>query len=159
MITEPEPYDLTTLTRYKAKKNEIGPSCTATKIEFCCINNIKYVIKTCNRLCYINEKNIYLKLSKEKFIPNLKYYDDEHEMLCISYCGNCIELIPEFNMTTYLNDLIEIVTILRDKYNLYHNDIRPKNICLDSNNQLYLIDFDKTDNIQGENPFLFKNWL
>ena len=46
------------------------------------------------------------------------------------------------------NKQLEIATTeLLDKYNLYHNDLEYKNICVDQNNKIRLIDFDYTQSI------------
>ena len=48
-----------------------------------------------------------------------------------------IELLPKIN-----NEIIKITNHLYDNYHLYHNDLREKNICIDSNYIIRLIDFE-----------------
>ena len=90
-------------------------------------------------------------MCNEDFLPKLIYYDDIHKILCISDVGDVLpvyekknkKIFVRKNITENINSIIEI---MYNKYGLVHGDIRDKNICVDSNNKVRLIDFDRTKN-------------
>jgi len=95
------------------------------------------------------EKNNYMIISGCHFAPILKYYDDKNRILGITDCGISLDVLKQTDKNRYnkyyklYNKQIEIATTeLLDKYNLYHNDLEYKNICVDENNKIRLIDFD-----------------
>ena len=90
------------------------------------------------------EIDALLLLSDCNHFPKLLSYDDNTNIIYISYCGTPLssENIPN----DWNNQLITIINNLKDK-NMYHNDMmcrmNPKNggnFCV-LNNILYLIDF------------------
>ena len=46
---------------------------------------------------------------------------------------------------------------MENNYGIFHNDLRPKNICIDNSNNIKLIDFDKTCEIPSENKYIFRD--
>ena len=110
--------------------------------------NTEYIIfKTHNDIhYYYNEKKIYHLLQNEDFLPKLKYYDDDNLILGITDVGNALSIL---NITEKFRE--EIITpqanrikdIMEQKYNLYHGDLQDKNVCIDKNNTIRFIDFDR----------------
>ena len=49
----------------------------------------------------------------------------------------------------YNDQLKNINDILKNKYGLYHNDLKPSNICIDHNNNVKIIDFDHINQEKG----------
>ena len=70
--------------------------------------------------------------------------------------GKSLPSIKNINLKDYEKQLVNIIDIMCDKYNLFHNDLRPKNICIDANNYIKLIDFDYTSNTSKEDKYVFK---
>ena len=82
--------------------------------------------------------------------------DDENLILGITDVGNSLPILGNINLKNYEKKLISIIDVMEQKYKLYHNDLRPNNICIDKNNIIRLIDFDRTSNKQKENKYIFK---
>ena len=151
----------------KRCSRKFGESCTAKEIDLYKIppipgrhkKNKEYIIfKThYNSNYYHNEKKIYHLLQNEDFLPKLKYYDDDNLILGITDVGNAWS-IRHTKLKDYEKELIHIIDVMEQKYKLYHNDLRDKNICIDKNNIIRLIDFDRTSNIQKEDKYFFKHW-
>ena len=127
---------------------ERAKSCTARKIE-CCIIDKKTVWlkehKTKEK--YLIEKKAYITLCNEDFLPKLIYYDDKNYILCISDVGDVINVYRRKNRNHSINvkeNIDKMIEIMYNKYGLVHGDIKDKNICVDSNNKVRLIDFDRT---------------
>ena len=127
---------------------ERAKACTARKIE-CCIIDKKTVWlkehKTKEK--YLIEKKAYITLCNEDFLPKLIYYDDIHKILCISDVGDVINVYRRKNRNHSINvkeNIDKMIEIMYNKYGLVHGDIKDKNICVDSNNKVRLIDFDRT---------------
>jgi predicted Ser/Thr protein kinase len=140
--------DLNSISTIKRKKT-LAVSCTAKNIYPCIINDKTVIIKTHrNRYTYNNEKNAYKILQNENFLPKLIYFDDKNLKLCISDAGEAFILLKNINLKDYANQLIDIVDIMNNKYNLYHNDLSIRNICIDEQNNIKLIDFDEATNNQ-----------
>ena len=156
-IYEPIEKDLLNISRIKRVK-PISESCTAMSIEFCIINGTDYIIKTHRgQKTYNNEKKTYILLQNENFLPKLVYFNDKNLKLCITDVGKSLPIIKNINLKDYEKQLVNIIDIMCDKYNLFHNDLRPKNICIDANNYIKLIDFDSTSNTSKEDKYVFKS--
>lgn len=129
--------------------HEFGQACVSKKVEYVllCDSKEKLILKYYKRYDkYEHEKNILLKLNNESFTPELKYYDDNNMVTATTYCGKILSKIIDFNFLLYEQQLINIMNIMNDKYSLFHNDIRAKNICIDDSGKIYIIDLDKTSN-------------
>ena len=109
---------------------------------------------------YNNEKKIYLLLQDESFTPELKYFDDKNLILGLTDCGDALPIYSNknknFSLRNYDQELTEIIDKLENKYNLYHNDLRPKNICINEKNNIMLIDFDDTSSTSLEYKYIFR---
>lgn len=148
--------DLTSISIVKRSK-VISGKCTALSIEPCIINGENLIIKTHRKKdTYNNEKKNYILLQNENFLPKLIYFDDKNLKLLITDVGNALPTIKNINLKDYENELVNIINIMHDKYNIFHNDLRPKNICIDENNNIKLIDFDRTCKTEKENRYIFK---
>lgn len=138
----------------------MAQSCTAKSIEPCIINGVKLIIKSHRtKNSYNNEKNAYILLQNENFLPKLVYFDDKNLKLCITDVGNALPNIKNINLRKYEAQLVNAASIMEKKYNIFHNDMRPKNICIDKDNSIKLIDFDKCSNklIEISPYYIFKS--
>ena len=131
------------------RSKEIGQSASAKSIIPCILDGVDVIIKTHTldfehgvRL-YHNEKNAYLTLQNEDFVPKLLYFDDKNLKLCMTDAGEDLSRLKNINLDECQSKLVELSRIMHQTYNLFHNDLRPKNICFDTNNKMKLIDFDK----------------
>ena len=93
---------------------------------------------------YKNEKEAYLTLQNENFLPKLFYFDDKNYKLCITDVGEDLSLRTNINLEEYQQELLDIVHTMNINYGISHNDLRHKNICIDKDNKLKLIDFDRS---------------
>ena len=150
-------HDLINISMVKRSK-VILDSSSARSIQPCIINGEELIIKTHhNHNTYNNEKNAYILLQNENFLPKLVYFDDKNLKLCITDVGDSLPTIKNINLKDYEKELVNIINIMHDKYNIFHNDLRPKNICIDKNNNIKLIDFDRACNKKQENKYIFKD--
>ena len=143
------------------REKKIGRSCVARKVISCTIDNEPIILKYHgNKKQYGNEKNIYILLQNETFLPILKYFDDENYILCLTDCGDILQhrvsMDPKFSLKDYDTQLTTIIDIMSNKYGIFHNDLRPQNICIDNNNNIKLIDFDATSNVMKEEKYIFR---
>ena len=142
--------DLSKYTNYL--KKQFSQNYNSKEINAVEINNECIILKTIKKKSkYLHEKKILLLLQNETFTPQLKYYDDEHLILGISNVGDSIAIYKKQNKEIYncIVDYINLkikkyVDILHVDYDLYHNDLREKNICIGNNLNVTLIDFDYT---------------
>ena len=129
---------------------ELGESNNAKSVIPCILDGVDVIIKTHNQdfeygpRFYNNEKNAYLTLQNEDFVPKLLYFDDKNLKLCITDAGEDLSKLKNINLEECKEKIINIIEIMKSKYNLFHNDLMPKNICIDKNNELKLIDFDRS---------------
>ncbi len=141
------------------RPKEIGGSDSAKSVIPCIIDGVDVIIKTHSQefehgaRFYNNEKNAYLTLQNENFVPKLLYFDDKNLKLCMTDVGEDLSRIQNINHQNlqdivlkedYHAKLINAVHIMNLTYNIYHNDLKFKNICIDKNNELKLIDFDRS---------------
>lgn len=118
----------------------------------CKYNNKEFALKEeIIKSTLINEANIYKELKNvnniakmyDFFLFNDKYY----LILDLYYCNLNDFKLNFYNNINYISDLkIILKTILITIQNLHlngyvHRDLKPKNICLDKNNNPYIIDF------------------
>ena len=108
-----------------------------------------------SQIKFLRELNVYL-LAKQKglkFIPNLIRYDIVKKELVTENVGKSLGLIPEEDWQDREKHLPGISKIYKklEKYGLYHNDLRYKNIIWNKcNNKYYLIDFESTSQVNEE---------
>ena len=95
-------------------------------------------------------------MKNESFLPKLLYFDDKHLILCITDVGDSVYNIKNINLKDYEKELVNIIDKMSSTYKLFHNDLRPKNICIDKNNNIKLIDFDRTCHKSIENKYIFR---
>ena len=132
------------------RSKEIGQSASAKSIIPCIIDGVDAIIKTHNQefehgsRLYHTEKNAYIALQNEDFVPKLLYFDDKNLKLCMADAGEDLSRIKNIDLDECKKKIINIIEIMKCKYNLFHNDLIPKNICIDKNNNMKIIDFDKT---------------
>ena len=142
--------DLTKFDHIVYKK--LSGSFYAKEVRAVRIKNEIIILKTArSKSKYLYEKNIYIKLKEEDFLPKLKYFDDKHLILGLTDVGDTLKIYKSKKTEEY-NKLVEnineqiknIIDKLLDKYGLYHNDLRERNICIDNHNKIRFIDFDWT---------------
>ena len=78
-----------------------------------------------------------------------EFIGTEHLILGLTDVGTTFQIYKNVNTEIYNNSLKvynkeikNIIDILYNKYGLHHNDLHSKNICIDNNNKIRLIDFD-----------------
>ena len=93
---------------------------------------------------FLNELNALITLKNEVNFPKLLYYNKEKLKLIMTYNG---DKISDKNNNINLNKIpkdwkLQLYHILQTlkKYDLYHNDITCRNLCI-KDNKFYLIDF------------------
>ena len=160
----PLPTNLYNMLNKKIKINKaISWYGKAKKVKPVKINNEVIILKYHgSKEYYKNEKKIYLLLKNEDFLPKLKYFDDINLILGITNAGDAIPVYKKKNTNFSLKNidkqLCNIVDKLYNKYKLYHNDLWPNNICIDNNNKIKLIDFDKTSTKKNQSQYHFKSY-
>ena len=113
---------------------------------------------------FMNELYVYLlaKEKKLKFIPKLIEYNIGDQVIVTENVGKSLDYIPESDWEGREKHLLGISKIYKglEKYGLYHNDIRYKNIVWDKkNNKYFLIDFDflSLKNKEADGDFIIRN--
>ena len=112
-------------------------------------NFVKKVFQTQNK--YKKERDFYLFTGcLFDFIPKLHKFEDETKTIWTEYCGQSLNLkyIPK-DRYKFKPEIRKIVKLLAD-LNLYHNDIRLKNIVENDEGKLFLIDFEVISNENKE---------
>ena len=145
------------------KNLSIGSNCTYIKCVN--INNEEIILKKHKKKNqYLNEKKNYLLLKNETFLPKLKYFDDKNRIIGTEYCGLGLNIFKKENVKKYneiyitINNLLkDICDIMYNKYNLYHNDLIYRNIVIDDNFDIKLIDFEKSSIICKNNKYFKLN--
>ena len=113
------------------------------------IHVVKKVFKTQNK--YLRERDFYIAYELFfDFIPNLIKFDDATKTIWTEYCGISLNIkyIPK-ERYRFKNSIRSMVEQLQN-YNLFHNDIRWKNIVENDDGRLFLIDFEVTSNENKE---------
>jgi tRNA A-37 threonylcarbamoyl transferase component Bud32 len=75
-------------------------------------------------------------LQKYNFVPRLIHIDQENKTIYMSYCGKCLNRSKFFDNGEKINKMIKRI----NSTGLYHNDLKPRNVCSLKGN-LYIIDF------------------
>ena len=158
--------NLSDVSNYIEINNKFSQNSRSKQIKFVQINGEIIVIKSTYQDHFFREKNIYNILNDEDFLPKLRYFDSENYILGFTYVGDSLQIYKKKHPSSYrklipnLNNQIKIIIDkLEKKYNLYHNDLREKNICIDDNNVIRFIDFELTNKIlmKKEKKYL-NNW-
>ena len=135
----------------------ISPAYSSIYVIPCVVDGLEAIIKSHKfKWGYRNEKAAYFKLKNESFLPKLLYFDDKHLILCMTDVGDSVYNIKNINLKDYEKELVNIIDKMLSTYKLFHNDLRPKNICIDKNNNIKLIDFDRTCHKPIENKYIFR---
>lgn len=125
----------------------IGCECSDIIVIKTIINDNKW---NYNPNWYDREKKALLKLQGEKHFPTLLAFNDKSASLCMTYCGESINLK---NMPTNWNEqMINMIKILQ-KHQIYNNDMHAGNILV-KNNMIFLIDFSWSSFSKEEYPFV-----
>ena len=131
------------------RSKELGDSYSAKSILPCVLDGVNVIIKTHAQefehgpRFYNNEKNVYLTLQNEDFVPKLLYFDDKNLKLCMTDAGEDLSKLKNINLEELQEKVIDLIETMKRRYDLFHNDLRLRNICFDKNNNMRLIDFDK----------------
>ena len=116
---------------------------------------VKKQFQTKNK--YEREKNFYIKYQNLlPYVPRLFKWDDAGKIIWTEYCG--ISLNLKYQPKDRYKFKLRIRSICDDlmTHNLYHNDIRWKNIVESSEGRLFLIDFEV---ISNENKERDPEWI
>ncbi len=113
---------------------------------------------------FMNELYVYLlaKQKNIKCIPKLLSYSIENQTIVTENVGRSLDYIPEENWQErekHLPGISKIYKVL-EKYKLYHNDLRYKNIVWNKKkNKYYLIDFDFIGfkNKEADGDYIIRN--
>jgi len=100
---------------------------------------------------YLNEKKFYVEYSHLLgFVPDLISYDDDEMKLTITNVGECLtrkHYRKNKKIYKQYNREINLMCRWLKKSKIYHNDVRYKNVCIDEDDNLYLIDFEMFSDI------------
>jgi len=125
----------------------IGCECSNIIVIKTIINDNKW---NYNPNWYDREKNALMKLQGEKHFPTLLAFNDKSTSLCMTYCGENINLK---NMPTNWDEqMMNIIKILQ-KHRIYNNDMHACNILV-KNHIIHLIDFSWASFNKEEYPFV-----
>jgi len=113
---------------------------------------------------FMNELYVYL-LAKEKrlkFIPRLISYSIDNQTIVTENVGRSLDYIPESDWEGREKHLPGISKIYNglERFGLYHNDIRYKNIIFNKKDKkYYLIDFDFVSfkNKEADGDYIIRN--
>ena len=113
---------------------------------------------------FMNELYVYLlaKQKNIKCIPKLVSFDISKQIIVTENVGRSLDYIPEsewMEREKHLPGISKIYKVL-EKYKLYHNDIRYKNIVWNKKkNKYYLIDFDFIGfkNKEADGDYIIRN--
>ena len=133
-----------------------------SKIKFAIIDDEELVIKISTRQEYFsNELKVLLALDDCENTPTLRYFDKFNKILAMDYPGPSlpyyIKQNTDFNLINYEEVLCNIIWTLHYRLWYYHNDLKPKNVCIDKNGKLTLIDFEKSSRHERENRYIFRD--
>ena len=113
---------------------------------------------------FMNELYVYLlaKENKLRFIPKLISYNISSQTIVTENVGRSLDYIPEEDWQGREKHLPGISKIYKglEKFGIYHNDLRYKNIVWNKkNNKYYLIDFDFVGfkNREADGDFIIRN--
>lgn len=110
---------------------------------------VKKQFQTKNK--YQKERDFYIGYGLFfDFVTDLVKFDDETKTIWTKYCGISLNLkYPSKERYKFKQGIRSIVEQL-ESYNLFHNDIRWKNIVESDKGELFLIDFEVISNDNKE---------
>ena len=116
---------------------------------------VKKQFQTKNK--YERERDFYIGYGLFfDFVTNLVRFDDENKTIWTKYCGISLNLkYKPLERYEFKKSVREIVEQLKG-YNLFHNDIRWKNIVESERGEIFLIDFEV---ISSENKERDPEWI
>ena len=113
---------------------------------------------------FMNELYVYLlaKEKKLKFIPKLISYNISSQTIITENVGKSLDFIPESDWIGREKHLPGISKIYKglEKYHIFHNDLRYKNIVWNKKKgKYYLIDFDFVGfkNREADGDYIIRN--
>ena len=116
---------------------------------------VKKKFQTKNK--YERERDFYIGYGLFfDFVTDLIRFDDENKTIWTKYCGISLNLkYTAKDRFKFKNEIRSMVEQLQS-YNLFHNDIRWKNVIENDNGGLFLIDFEV---ISSENRERDPEWI
>jgi thiamine kinase-like enzyme len=116
---------------------------------------VKKQFQTKNK--YERERDFYIGYGLFfDFVTDLVRFNDENKTIWTKYCGISLNLkYKPFERYGFKKSVREIVEQLKG-YNLFHNDIRWKNIVENERGEVFLIDFEV---ISSENRERDPEWI
>ena len=119
---------------------------------------VKKQFQTKNK--YERERDFYLNFCPIlSYIPRLVRWNDIEKIIWTQYCGISLNLkyIPKERYK--FKPAIRLMVEDLKKYNLYHNDIRWKNIIENDSQELFLIDFEviSSDNKERDPEWILRD--
>jgi thiamine kinase-like enzyme len=116
---------------------------------------VKKVFQTQNK--YARERDFYTNFCNIfSFIPSLIRTVDSEKTIYVQYCGQSLNIKYQPKDRYKFKPQIRLMTEELKKFNLYHNDIRWKNIVENDVGKLFLIDFEV---ISTENKERDPEWI
>jgi RIO-like serine/threonine protein kinase len=91
--------------------------------------------KSTHRPIFENEVRQLSRLADCPFVPKLLSVENDSLTIWMTYCGKPIK-----DRSRYSKTVKKYTDQLRNKWGLYHNDLKTGNICVDEGGQLYFID-------------------
>tara|TARA_E500000331_G_scaffold268598_1_gene259979 strand:+ start:5999 stop:6577 length:579 start_codon:yes stop_codon:yes gene_type:complete len=133
-----------------------------SKLKLGIIDGKELVIKISTHKDYFsNELKVLLALNDCENTPTLRYFDKFNKILAMDYAGLSLPYYvkqnPDFNLINYEEELCNIIWTLHYRLWYYHNDLKPKNVCIDKNGKLTLIDFEKSSRHEREYKYIFRD--
>lgn len=119
---------------------------------------VKKQFRTRNK--YEKERDFYIGYGLFfDFTTDLIDFDDESKTIWTKYCGVSLNLKYKPSERYRFKPSIKIMVDLLKDYNLFHNDIRWKNIVENDRGQLFLIDFEviSTENRERDPEWILTN--
>ena len=113
-------------------------------------NATRFVVKRSNsKKTFIRELNALIRTTNWIHSPTIIDYNAMERIIITNWCGKDLKLLDSTSKNTYSHKIQLLIDELYNKYQLYHNDVRWKNITIIGSN-LILIDWGMTDIINKE---------
>jgi thiamine kinase-like enzyme len=98
--------------------------------------------KTKNK--YLKEIELYELMEDSKYTPRIKYRDDDNIILGLEYCGESLkDSFKPKDRYPYKSQIRDVIKDIESEYGIYHNDLRWKNICLNDDSSIMLVDWER----------------